>query len=469
MRKFLVVSLFSGAGGLDLGFLQAGAFKVIFANEVSESVALTYARNIGMMPVKGSGKIKAEPGTIAICDVAQVDFSGLKDLDIDVIVGGPPCQDFSAISGPEINNRGIKVGRGKLYKQFLRALLTLQPKVFVFENVPGLIRANKGSAYKTILKDFKNLNFRLNCIRGGVGLAGVTLSSVSSYSLVFSGVADFSALGVPQKRQRLIIIGVRKDLLRDPHLEVKLQSAVKNIISGCGRLFKKYPLTVMEVFEGKPLHELQEEYEETMKEWTGIWKEISTPKIIEWKKNVWDKLTFDAIRDYITANGINEYSEEELERVCREHEEILKELGYLGRKVSEIKPCDSTYEIPNETYIVIERMKRIPPGGNHEFVKNTRWHVEGKGISLIYRRLHPLKPSYTLVAYGGGGTYGYHYARNRSALSLREMARLQTFPDDFFFSGTKKEIRAQIGEAVPPLAGKRIAEIVKDILLNLQF
>ncbi|MEQ6360498.1 DNA cytosine methyltransferase [Thermoanaerobacter thermohydrosulfuricus] len=85
-------------------------------------------------------------------------------------------------------------------------------------------------------------------------------------------------------------------------------------------------------------------------------------------------------------------------------------------------------------------------------------------MSLIYRRIHPLKPSYTVVAYGGGGTWGYHYRRNRGKLTNRERARLQTFPDTFLFKGTSSEVRAQIGEAVPPLLGKKIARAVKLIL-----
>ena len=113
---------------------------------------------------------------------------------------------------------------------------------------------------------------------------------------------------------------------------------------------------------------------------------------------------------------------------------------------------------------VVERMRRIPPDENYKFVAGTPWKVEGKGISMIYRRLHPLKPSYTIAANGGGGTHGYHYDRDRATLTLRERARLQTFPDSFLFHGRKKDIRSQIGEAVPPLVAKRLAEVLADIL-----
>jgi DNA (cytosine-5)-methyltransferase 1 len=88
-------------------------------------------------------------------------------------------------------------------------------------------------------------------------------------------------------------------------------------------------------------------------------------------------------------------------------------------------------------------------------------------MSLIYRRIHPLKPSYTVVAYGGGGTWGYHYASKRGMLTNRERARIQTFPDAFYFKGSWSQVRAQIGEAVPPLMAKRIAEAVASILMEV--
>jgi len=93
-----------------------------------------------------------------------------------VVIGGPPCQDFSVIRGAE--RQGIEVKRGTLYKQFVRCLTHVQPKVFVFENVWGLRSANNGLAYKIILKDL----------------------SESHYTIVFSEVIDPANLGVPQRR-----------------------------------------------------------------------------------------------------------------------------------------------------------------------------------------------------------------------------------------------------------------------------
>jgi len=195
-----------------------------------------------------------------------------------------------------------------------------------------------------------------------------------------------------------------------------------------------------------------------------VWLEVNTENAWRWKREVWDRLTFDIVRDYLAANGVRATGGEELEEALRQHEELLRELGYYGIPVSSVSPPDGTNALPEEDPEVAERMRRIPPDENHEFVRGTRWEVEGRGISLVYRRLHPLKPAYTVVAYGGGGTHGYHYDRDRTQLTLRERARLQTFPDAFLFSGSRTQIRAQIGEAVPPLAAKRLAQALAQVL-----
>jgi len=229
------------------------------------------------------------------------------------------------------------------------------------------------------------------------------------------------------------------------------------------KTFTRFPITPIEVFEGRILPDLQDKYRELMMKWDGVWHELGTQRAFEWNLTVWRKLTFDVVRDYLIANGIDRASESELEEVWNSHKRALNEMGYLGVSVCSNQPLDGTC-INEESDMVIERMRMIPPGENHEFVRGTKWEIEGRGISLVYRRIHPLKPSYTIVAYGGGGTHGYHYDRDRATLKLREKARLQTFPDSFSFCGSRTEIRAQIGEAVPPLAGKRIAEAVEEIL-----
>jgi len=465
---YSIVSLFSGAGGLDLGFVQTGRYRVLFANEILLPAAATYAKNIGLkLEVCGRGGVEARLGTMLVCDVAYADFSSLASTGIDLVIGGPPCQDFSIVRGPEWDRKGIEVRRGRLYAHFVRALVALQPKVFVFENVPGLVSANKGLAYKVILEDFANLRLRWEEVKKVISHTNSS-GAVEGYELVFAGAVDFSKLGVPQKRERLVVIGVRRDLLKQGLKTLySIRSRIEKILSGRSWLFHKYPLTPIEVFEGEVLDRLDEKYKEVVKKWEGVWDEVGTPRAKEWKYEVWDKLTFNIIQDYITVNKIGGISEAELDEALKQHEAVLRELGYCGKPVYSLKLPDSTAELLREDPAVVERMKRIPPDENHEFVRGTKWEVEGKGISLVYRRIHPLKPSYTIVAYGGGGTHGYHYDRGRVTLTLREKARLQTFPDSFLFYGRKTEIRAQIGEAVPPLAAKRMAEVLAEMLEEL--
>ena len=467
MSRYTVVSLFSGAGGLDLGFVQTGLYRIVFANDILEPAVVTYSRNFGLKLEKCSGVTEAEPGTALVCDVEHVDFSSLKDVEVDVVTGGPPCQDFSIVRGPDWDRRGIEVKRGRLYAHFVRALAVLQPKAFLFENVPGLVSANKGLAYKVILEDFSRLNMRWDEVRKVIGNS-TAQKPAEGYEIVFSDIVDFSHYGVPQKRERLIIVGVRKDLVKTIDRAWRIRSMFLSVLKKLAGLFPKYPLTPIEAFEGRRLDELGDVYREVMRKWDGVWLEVGTETAGRWKEEVWDRLKLDAVEDYLTVNMIKPAGREELEEALRSHESVLRELGYYRVPVHTLRLPDGTHEIPNEESSVVERMKRIPPDENHGFVRGTKWEVEGKGISLVYRRLHPLKPSYTIVAYGGGGTHGYHYDRDRATLTLREKARLQTFPDTFLFSGTKTQIRAQIGEAVPPLAGKRLAQALAEVLMGLE-
>ncbi|RJP46948.1 MAG: DNA cytosine methyltransferase [Armatimonadetes bacterium] len=119
-------------------------------------------------------------------------------------------------------------------------------------------------------------------------------------------------------------------------------------------------------------------------------------------------------------------------------------------------------EFTRQSAVVIERLKHIPPGKNAWYdgiPHHLRLNVKGARMSQIYKRLNPDKPSYTITGSGGGGTHVYHWQEPR-ALTNRERARIQTFPDDFVFVGTKESVRKQIGMAVPVLGAKVIIEAV---------
>ncbi|MEP0305221.1 MAG: DNA cytosine methyltransferase, partial [Maribacter dokdonensis] len=120
---------------------------------------------------------------------------------------------------------------------------------------------------------------------------------------------------------------------------------------------------------------------------------------------------------------------------------------------------------------VVERLSYIQPGENawsENIPPHLRLKVKGAKLSQIYRKLHPDKPSYTITGSGGGGTHGYHYAENR-ALTNRERARIQSFPDDFEFIGKKESIRKQIGMAVPPLLSKVVFEAILKTFAGISY
>jgi DNA (cytosine-5)-methyltransferase 1 len=126
-------------------------------------------------------------------------------------------------------------------------------------------------------------------------------------------------------------------------------------------------------------------------------------------------------------------------------------------------PVDaSNCELTAQSEQVIARLKHIKPGENAftaTMPANLRLNVKGAKISQIYRRLDPNKPAYTLTGSGGGGTHVYHWKENR-ALTNRERARLQSFPDNFVFQGSKESVRKQIGMAVPPAGAKVIFDAI---------
>ena len=127
-----------------------------------------------------------------------------------------------------------------------------------------------------------------------------------------------------------------------------------------------------------------------------------------------------------------------------------------------IAPDAPNNELPCMTKTVVERLKYIKPGQNAfnaDLPAHLQLNIKGARISQIYRRLDPDKPSYTVTGSGGEGTHIYHYSENR-ALTNRERARLQTFPDDFEFKGTREKVRRQIGMAVPCDGARQIFEAV---------
>lgn len=462
-----VVSIFSGAGGFDWGFHKAG-FQTILACEKLVYPASTLAKNLNLTATDDENKFGChQTPSVLVKDIKLVDFSRFH-VSPDVLIGGPPCQDFSMAQGNE--RQGLNGGRGKLYVEFVRALMFFQPKFFVFENVPGLKSANDGVAYSTILSDLENLEQkRLEIIAQNAPIK-IPPMPVHGYEILYSEVVHASKLGVPQTRKRLIILGIRKDLISNTSLEIinTLKKELANKLNGTDSLFMKYPLTCIEIFEGNTISNLDARYKEIIRAYGSLLQNSSIPAANSWKARIWDNLSFDIVKDYFWSNGLdysNDYSVTEFREAMKQHESILADLGFLNKPIQTQVFPDKSNLLPDQSESVIKRLFNIPPDENYAFVDGTEWEVEGKNISFIYRRSAPLKPAWTVLAYGGGGTYGYHYDRSRSQLTLREKARIQTFDDNFQFEG--KGVRAQIGEAVPPLLGEIIGKAILGALSQL--
>lgn len=444
------VSLFSGAGGLDWGFHKAG-FRVLSALDIKPDAASTYAQNYGL-------RAHPEPilleGAYAVGDINESRLGYAPGSPPTVLLGGPPCQDFSIVRGVEKERAGTKTIRGKLYLQYARYLAVLKPAFFVFENVPGLLSSNSGMDIKAILEDFTHLDLLPSRWREQRHLSPESTpplpedlaserGNIPRYTLIYRDVIDASWHGVPQGRKRLFVIGVREDI----SLNLGDVLALKEALSGTPAL-RKYPLTALEALEGKALTELEGVYGEILREYRGIYEGRGV------------------VEDYLRLHG-GKPGDSLFERAMEEHARVLDAMGWSGVSLTEAAEeayPDGTHVRAKESAAVRERMWKIPPGENHLAVKGTKHEVEGRGFSLVYRRLHPLRPAYTVVAHGGGGTWGYHYRRHLSRLTNRERARLQSFPDGFLFHGAQEKVRSQIGEAVPPLLSWRIARALMELL-----
>lgn len=185
-RQVMTLSLFSGAGGLDIGFHDAG-FDIVAAVEIEPTYAATLVENSGPGTYFG-------PGLAVHCqDIRKFDAAPYVDAGIECIIGGPPCQTFSAAGRRSGGVLGTDDERGQLFHAYIDILDIIRPKVFVFENVYGLPGANGGEPWREIVKGFAKVGYELA-----------------------AEVLDAADYGVPQHRERVIMVGSRVGSFRFP-------------------------------------------------------------------------------------------------------------------------------------------------------------------------------------------------------------------------------------------------------------
>jgi DNA (cytosine-5)-methyltransferase 1 len=194
MEKLKVASLFCGCGGTDVGLLgdfdflgkhyEANGMEIVYANDIDDNACNIFKENFGITPDNR--------------DIREVKSEEIPEFDI--LTGGFPCQSFSIIA-QNPKRLGVKDERGKLFFEMCRILRERQPKCFIAENVKGILTANKKSAFPLIMKEFEE----------------------SGYDVQYR-ILNSANYGVPQKRERVIIVGFRKDLNIDfsfPDVEIE--------------------------------------------------------------------------------------------------------------------------------------------------------------------------------------------------------------------------------------------------------
>jgi DNA (cytosine-5)-methyltransferase 1 len=331
-KAYKLIDLFSGAGGMTLGFRAAG-FVPILAVEKETDFADTYRHNFG--------------DHVIASDIAEIVDRGGINIPADVVIGGPPCQGFSNLTGNRANDP-----RRAMWRFFMDVVASSGCKVFVIENVPNLLRSPEGEAIKRTALD---LGFHIAW-----------------------GILNAGHFGVPQNRRRAIILGSRLGLIRLPEPN--------------GR-----KLTVRDAFAGIPLKPTQ----------TDLYSQPAAGPDL-----------------------------------------------HIAR---------------NPTPTSLQRYRLIPPGGNRFDLQELApeltppcWIRKTKGGTDLFGRLEwdgPARCTIRCEFYKPEKGRYLHPSEDRP-ITHWEAARLQTFPDDFKWCGTKIRIAIQIGNAVPPVFAEAVAKTV---------
>ena len=330
MKKYNYIDLFSGAGGMTLGFDNMN-FNNVLAVEFNKDFAATYMKNF-------------PNHHLMVRDIKDISNMEIKEAigrkKVDVIIGGPPCQGFS-LAG-KIGRSFIEDERNRLFKEFVRFVDVLKPRMFVLENVAAMERHNNGKTIAEIVNSFSELGYTIK------------------YKVLNS--ADY---GIPQERRRIFIVGVRGN--SNTFMYPKIQSN---------------RVTIKDAIDDLPKLESGE----------------SSP-----------------IPNHVA----------------------MKHSKQMLNKMKYVKDGGSRMDIPEEF--------RPTSGDLRKYI-----------------RYDSSKPS---VCVTGDMRKIFHYNQNR-ALTCRELARIQTFPDNFIFVGNSGKVQQQIGNAVPVKLAEQIAVQVREVLDN---
>lgn len=408
-----IIDLFAGAGGLSEGFRQAGA-QIIAGSDVDPDACATYRKNF--------------PEAVCINgDVRQADLrEQILDVgkSVDVLVGGPPCQAFSQVRN---HSRIIDDPRNSLYREFVATIGAIKPKAFVMENVPGMAQM-------------------------GVLQQVVTDLSIDGDYSVLPQVLDAADFGVPQTRKRIIFIGIRCDLTVSPPS-----------IIGSGAVAA---LALIRSDEGYAIQARGERASQLLSRLL----DAQDTSVVNAGQAISD------LRGMKAGRRTDEVPFGRLPEAESAYQKLMR-----GDSHGQLR----NVSLPRVNSDTALRLREIPPGGNHRdlpdrllerYISGQKWGPSngtgklGRRHYYAYRRLHPDMWAWTLNTKADSV---YHFSAPRS-LSVREFARIQSFPDHFVFAtddrkgplpgridgGAAHSRYRQVGNAVPPLLAAAVAREV---------
>jgi DNA (cytosine-5)-methyltransferase 1 len=379
-NKPKIIDLFCGAGGFSWGFIREG-YQIDLANDIEPATVETYKYNHPSL----------ESNRVLNGDIKEI-VNHIEDYiktDIDVIIGGPPCQSFSSANQQRI----IDDPRNILYKYYVKAVEKIRPKFILMENVRGMLKVAD-----EVVEDFKKIDYEVK------------------YKLYDS--SDFS---VPQKRVRLIYVGISKEYIKEKNItpEILMQEIEMEL-------------------KNKPRYILKDALENikplqcpTIKNSTEIDCELSGKKI---DINTYKNKSSDYIK---LINNYNEFDFTFNHKARYQNENNIEIYKTLQQGAD--STCDS--------------IKNIMPYSHRNHVFKDK-----------YFKLIENEPSRTITAHLKMDCHSHIHPTQSRGLTPREAARIQSFPDDYLFMGAYLKTYMQIGNAVPPLMGQVFAKVYKKYL-----
>ena len=391
-----------------------------------------------------------------------------------IIIGGPPCQAYS-LSGRSRRSKMLKQGayipkkdeRHFLYQQYLGLLPMFKPAIFIMENVPGILssKMNGGFIFEQILDDLRN-------IEGKIKYELFPLTKLEEIDMFDSYKGkDFQInceeYGVPQARKRVIIMGIRSDLLSSNapkmFLEKNDQVSVENIIGSMPKL-----RSGVSKIKGQSVKDSEELWKREVTNWYGYKKGIEDKEIKEALFDLYlpkvESLSLNRGAEYLEYSNYKT-SCDALPKDLRQWIIDRKLNGFSNSSTRAHMDTDLKRYMYNSVYT--QTHGKAPLLSNvPDLIKPAHANKNEKIHQDRFRTLNPNRPSKTITSHISKDGHAFiHYDPTQCrSLTVREAARIQTFPDNYFFCGNRTQQYHQVGNAVPPYLAKQIAEVVSNYL-----